>query len=205
MIKPIRPVHGTVHEPVSLEEARLHLRLDATGSPPSHPDDSLVEAIIIAARLSAQKYTGLVIASQTYQLALDAFPEGGISLETWPVSSITSITYVDEAGATQTLAATEYELDTFVVPAMAQLKYQKSWPKTRAQHNAVIVTFVAGFTNNQVSPNDNPTPESIKQAMLLTIGHLYANREAINVGNIVTEVPLGATYLLTQYRINLGV
>lgn len=204
MAKPLKPIHGNIQEPISIEDARLHLRLDATGSPPTHPDDALVEALITAARESAEIYTGLAIASQTYQLALDAFPEGDIELDIWPVSSITSITYVDEAGATQTLATTEYELDEYHRPSHIHLKYQKSWPKTRTQHNAVLITLVAGFTDH-LSPNTYPTPLSIKQAMLLTIGHLYANREAINVGNIVTEVPLGATYLLTQHRILLGV
>ena len=204
MAKPIKPIGTNVQEQITLAEARLHLRLDATGSPATHPDDSLVEALITASRQSAEIYTGLAIASQSYQLALDAFPDADIALEVWPVSSVTSITYVDVAGATQTLAATEYELDQYERPAHIHLKYQKTWPSTRTQHNAVLITFVAGFTNG-MSPNTYPTPLSIKQAMLLTIGHLYANREAINVGNIVTEIPLGATYLLTQHRINLGV
>jgi len=204
MVKPIKPVNNNVQEQITLEEARLHLRLDATGSPPTHPDDDLVDALITAARESAQIYTGVAIASQTYQLALDAFPAADIQLDVWPVSSITSITYVDQNGATQTLASTEYGLDEYNRPSHIHLKYQKAWPSTRAQPNAVLITFVAGFTDH-ISPNTYPTPLSIKQAMLLTIGHLYANREAINVGNIVTEIPLGATYLLTQHRINLGV
>ena len=42
-------------EPISLEKARLHLRLDTSGSPPSHPDDSLVTSLITAVRENAEE------------------------------------------------------------------------------------------------------------------------------------------------------
>lgn len=35
-----------------------------------------------------------------------------------------------------------------------------------------------------------------RAAMLLLVGHLYENREAVNIGNIVTEVPVGIKSLL---------
>lgn len=43
-------------------------------------------------------------------------------------------------------------------------------------------------------------PQAIKQAMLLMIGHWYATREAVNIGNIVSELPIGARALLAPYR-----
>jgi hypothetical protein len=47
-------------------------------------------------------------------------------------------------------------------------------------------------------------PTALKQAMLLMIGELYENREAINVGNIVSEIPYGMIHLMSPYRINMG-
>lgn len=44
-------------------------------------------------------------------------------------------------------------------------------------------------------------PEEFKAAMLLMIGHLYVNREAINIGNIVNELPLGWEDLLAPERV----
>jgi hypothetical protein len=32
------------------------------------------------------------------------------------------------------------------------------------------------------------------------IGHWFSNREAVNVGNIVSEMPLGAQALLAPHR-----
>lgn len=39
-----------------------------------------------------------------------------------------------------------------------------------------------------------------KAAMLLIVGHLYENREAVNVGSAAIETPLGAKSLLTFNR-----
>ena len=46
---------------------------------------------------------------------------------------------------------------------------------------------------------------AIQAACLLTLGHLYANREDVVVGTITAEMPKGATALLTPYRVGWGV
>ena len=43
--------------------------------------------------------------------------------------------------------------------------------------------------------------DDVKAAMLLLIGHWYANREAVNIGNITTEIPFAIEALLQPYRI----
>ena len=54
---------------------------------------------------------------------------------------------------------------------------------------------------------DNPNlvaavdfPASFKSAMLLLIGHSYANREAVVVGTITAEVPMAVESLLWSSR-----
>lgn len=44
----------------------------------------------------------------------------------------------------------------------------------------------------------------IKAAILLTVGHLYANREDVVPGS-VAALPMGAQYLLQPYRTDIGV
>lgn len=46
---------------------------------------------------------------------------------------------------------------------------------------------------------------AIQAACLLTLGHLYANREDVVVGTITAQMPIGATALLTPYRVGWGV
>lgn len=202
MIKPPRPSNNVAAEPITLDTARLHLRLDTEGSPPAHPDDSLVEALITAAREAAESYTGLAIANQTYTLALDAFPEKSIVLGKWPINAISSITYKDADNAVQTLSSADYFLDNYARPGEVALQPTKAWPPTAAVANAVVVTFTAGFTDD-LSPDPYPLPKSLKQALLLTIGHLYDHRESTSAVQKY-EVPLGVISLMTPHRISMG-
>ncbi|PTS71895.1 head-tail connector protein [Stenotrophomonas sp. HMWF023] len=47
--------------------------------------------------------------------------------------------------------------------------------------------------------------DAIRAAVLLTLGHLYANRENVVTGTIVSEMKEGTRSLLWPYRIGLGV
>lgn len=47
--------------------------------------------------------------------------------------------------------------------------------------------------------------DSIRAAVLLTVGHLYANREENVTGTIVSELKTGVQSLLMPYRISMGV
>uniref|UniRef100_A0A6M3M7V2 Putative head-tail connector n=1 Tax=viral metagenome TaxID=1070528 RepID=A0A6M3M7V2_9ZZZZ len=43
--------------------------------------------------------------------------------------------------------------------------------------------------------------EAIKAAVLLTVGHLYANREDVVIGASVAALPNGADFLLQPYKV----
>lgn len=183
-------------EPISLATARLHLRLDTSGSPASHPDDSLVSSLITAVRQNAEDYTGLTIAYATYEMRADSFEDLQISLQTWPINSITSVSYVDLDGTSKTLTTSDYTLDDYCRPA--RLKAATVFPAAKE----VTIRFTAGFTDGQ-SPNPYPMPKAIESAMLLMLGNLYDNRESVS-NTQSYERPMGATYLLNPYRIKLG-
>ena len=181
-------------EPVTLAEAQLHLRLDTAGSPPSHPDDSLVRVLISAARENAENYTGVTIAQAQYEVLGDVV-SNEMSLQTHPVTSISTVTYEDSDGVTQTIAASDYYVDNFARPA--RLIFKKNAPA-----RPTTVRFTAGYTDGN-SPNPYPCPAGVKAAIMIMLSNLYENRES------VTEVqsyerPQSSTYLLTPYRINMG-
>lgn len=202
-VRKVKAIGSVTTEPISLETARLHLRLDTMGSPPSHPDDALVTALITVAREAVENFTELTMAVNDFQLKLDYFADLAIDLGTYPVNSIASITYVDTNGTTRTLSSTDYVLDTFSKPAQVNLAFDKTWPAVRNQPNAVTVTFEAGYTGN-TSPVSNEVPKALEQAMLLTITDLYENRGAIGSKQNY-EIPIMAQYLMIPYRINMGV
>ena len=190
LIKTVQPTT----EPVTLAEAQLHLRLDTSGSPPSHPDDTLVETLITAARENAEQYTGVTIAQATYQVK-SAVTNEQISLQTYPVTNVSSVTYEDNDGVVQTVDSADYFVDNFQRPA--RLVFRRNSPGFDT-----TVTFTAGYTDGQ-SPNDYPTPAGVKAAILLMLGNLYENRESV-ASTQSHERPQSATYLLTPHRINMG-
>lgn len=46
---------------------------------------------------------------------------------------------------------------------------------------------------------------AVKAAILLILGHLYANREDVVTGTIATDIPMGSRALLMPYRTGMGV
>lgn len=203
----LKPITEPTEEPISLEDARLHLRIDADGnSPPAHPDDALISWLITAGRELAEAYTGRTIAPRTMEQALDYFPcRDEILIETLPVRSVTSITYRDSNGDVQALSEADYVLDdfkpdqTWLLPA-----FETDWPVTQSVVNAVRIRFEAGYDGHSETIPDKVLPGSIKAAILLMLGHYYENREDVIVGTSAVELPMGSKYLLNPFRLNVG-
>lgn len=183
-------VNAPTAEPVSLAEAKLHLRVD------DNADDALIAALITAARQHAEHDTRRPLVTQTWKLALDAFPDDVVTLDHAPVSAVVSVVYTDPDGASQTLGAGAYELDAITEPCRLVPAYGSSWPATRSQINAVAITYTCGYGAPEA------VPESIKRWMLLRIGALYENREEVLTGRAITLAPLPfVDALLAPYRL----
>jgi uncharacterized phiE125 gp8 family phage protein len=192
-------------EPITLAEARDHLRVTPYGSPAAHPDDDLILALIVSARDWCEQYLRRALATQTIAVVVDEL-NGAIELPYSPAQSVDSITYVDTDGATQTLATSVYQLDNYSEPPVVKLKYDQDWPTTRDQEDAATITYVAGYTDGE-SPNTYPLPGAIRAAMLLIIGNLYENRqENVMNGNQLNynSLPMGVYALLQPYRLGMG-
>lgn len=204
----LKLVTAPAEEPVSLAEAKAHVRQDLDA------DDALLTALIVAARETVESRLKRALVTQTWDLLLDAFParpgswppasvghryawEPAIRLPMPPLVSVTSVSYVDLAGDTQALASgTDYQVVSgernrpgLVAPAPGT-----SWPTAREQPAAVTVRFVAGYGDAAA------VPVAIRQAMMLLIGNWYANREAIITGTIATELPLAVRALLAAHE-----
>jgi uncharacterized phiE125 gp8 family phage protein len=190
-------------EPITLSEARKHLRIEPYGSPEEHPDDGYVTTLISIAREWCEKYLERALGTQVIQISVDNF-NSTIKLPNEPIQSVDTITYVDTNGDTQTLSTSVYELDEY--DYVIRLKYGQVYPAVRPQNDAVTITYTAGYTNG-VSPDTYPFPFSIKAAMLLIIGNLYENRQQDVLGNTrisLNSLPMGVYALLQPYRLGLG-
>src|SRR5690554_6904374 len=119
-------------EPVTLVEAKTHLRVDATD------EDALISSLIASAREHVEAFQLRALVTQTWRLSLDRFPRGRvIRLPRPPLQSVTSITYTDPGGAQQTLSNTLYDVDTDSEPGRIVLKDDADWPDTADVPRAV--------------------------------------------------------------------
>ena len=135
---------------------------------------------------------------ETWEDWLDEFADE-MTLRHSPAGSVSSISYIDTAGTTQTLDSSVYTVEAPAGPnpsrAVVRLAYGQTWPATRDVANAVRIRYTAGYANAEA------VPAPIRSAILLTIGHLYANREDVVTGTIASPLPRGADYLLRPFRL----
>lgn len=193
-------------EQITLEEARLHLRVTPDDdSPPAHPDDPLILALVSAARDYCEQNLFRGIAPQIVELVLDCFPPGAIKLPMSPIVSILSVKYTDGNGVEQTLSSTGYVLDNYSEPGRLVPAVSTTWPATLSGAvNAVKVRYDCGYSLPLDSPNYHPLPASIRSTMLLLIGHWYENREAVVVGTINSPLSFAVEVLLKPYQLRMS-
>ncbi len=175
----LRLTTAPVVEPLTAAELRAHCRIDDTF------EDAELEVFISSVRELLEKQRNCALISQTWTLKMDAFPDWEIELRRCPVLAITSVSYVDSDGTTQTLATSKYQLSTGSYPALLTPSYGNVWPTTRDQMDAVTVVFTAGY---------GTTPASVPTAAKLAIrmaGHdMDAIRGSVTKGEMV-QLPLG--------------
>lgn len=179
-------------EPVSLEEAKAHLRVDGA------TEDFYVAGLVAAARAHVENVTNRAVVQTQYRLDLPGWPAGGvITLPRPPLQAVTALQYVGEDGTLQTLASDQYAVTLPSGPCAPRgtirPAYEVTWPSTRRQGDAVQVTFLAGYA-------DHHAPPAIRHAVLLLIGLWFEAREAAAVGSIASvETPFGVKSLLAPY------
>jgi uncharacterized phiE125 gp8 family phage protein len=172
----LTPVTPPATEPVSLAEAKLHLRVVHSA------DDTLITAQIVAARERVEKEVRRALITQSWRYARDAFPFGDIALPLPVLRSVTSVEYVDEAGDVVTLDPSLYSVDAFSEPG--RIRPSDCWPSTKCSAlNAVRVVFEAGYGAS------SDVPASIKAAILLYLGDMFENRESQAAGVTLASNP----------------
>jgi uncharacterized phiE125 gp8 family phage protein len=131
--------------------------------------------------------------STTWTLALDRFPVGTdpILLPMAPLQSITSITYLDSSGASQTWSSAYYRVTVSRHPGRVVPIVGQSYPTTYQTTDAVTVRFVAGYGAASA------VPLALKQAILLLVTNWFENRSA--VGDAGKEIPFSVNALLQAY------
>lgn len=202
---PLQRTQPPTVEPISLAQAKKHLNQpdDFTD------DDTLIEALIAAARDYAEIETGRSLCTQKWRLTLDSFPgpslmgvqfgrgysipKHAIVLERPPVLSIESIQYLDTSSTQQTMPPANYIDPTLggtvrhdgrprITPVFGQI-----WPINQPQIGSVWVNYTAGYGDASAVATEVP---GVIAWMKLRLASLYENREEIIVGTRVVIAPL---------------
>lgn len=185
-------------EPVTLSEAKNHLRVDAT------TDDAYIGSLIQAAREWVEAYLDRTLVDTQWTMRLDQFPDDGtdpVELPRPPMAktaarTAVSITYTLESGSTAAMSANEFRVDRDSTPPSVLPLYSSAWPVHRHDDNSVTVTWWGGF-----GAAGSDVPAAIRHAMLMLIGHWYEQRGAVlATGAMPQEIEFGVSALLDSQR-----
>lgn len=192
----LRRITEPVVEPVSLAEAKAHLRID----PDFDADDLYVMSLISAARYHVETVADRTLIRSQWQMKLDAFPSWDIELPRPPITTgDIVVTYVPSDGVYLPVPFTNFREDRDATPAVIRPLWNRTWPPTRGAENDVTITYWAGYGDSGRS-----VPAPARHAMLMLVGGWYANRESIVQGSL-NPVPMAVEMLLGsinwgQYR-----
>lgn len=161
--------------------------------------DAQVEALIAVATMSAQETLGRAIGVQTWDWKPDVsgwvfqdYPcyrpywvNNGvywahfIELPLPPLVSVTSVSYLDSDGDTQTWAADQYRVSGIGGKGRISLADGASWPTLGAYPEALTIRFQAGYAT---------VPEPIIQAILLEAANLSSMMSSTTGGGELRRV-----------------
>ena len=161
-------------EPVTLAEMKLHLRVTAEA------EDDALAAMITAARVAAENFTGLAFMQQGLRLTLDSFDGAVLELPKTPLIAITAVT-VDGA------AKDDYTAD---IPTARIIT--ANLPRPAAPLAGIRIDFTAGFGE---TADDVPAP--LRQGIKQLVTRLFENRgEGMEAALMLS----GAAALFQPYR-----
>lgn len=183
-------------EPLSVAEAKVYLRVDTTA------DDGLIGVLIAAARQWVETFTRRALITQTLDQAFASFMglDNPLYLARAPLQSVTSITYLDQVGDTQTLDPSNYRVRAVSGPTAGrgwiELTSTTTLPRVYPRAEApVTVRTVSGYGNAATD-----VPAGLKAAIYLLLGDLYEQRQETILG-VSSRTKTTVERLLAPYRL----
>ena len=176
---------STPPEVISLAKMRKQLQLEDDFT----EDDTLISDFIEAAINQAENYINSEITQKTFTVTGKSF-EDVLAFKKQKIQAVTSITYKDEAGDSQTVTDTNYSLQT-VDKFENSIVFNENFelPKVKEYDPAAVTLNVTvGYAANKV-------PKAIKQAIILLVAFMYEHRV-----DSVKEKSTAAETLLQAYR-----
>ena len=167
---------------ISLSNLKNYLRIDTAD------DDTTLGFLLTSARATCEEYTGRLFGSGTVTYYMDGFIDS--VFPAGPVTAISSVQFYDVDNVLQTLSTARWYADLVGTPQ--RIAFDAPPAVYLERYNQVIINATAGHST---------VPAPVLQAIRIMVGHFYENRQAVLVGNIVNELPMGVQALLSPYRV----
>ena len=178
-------------EPVTLAEAKEWLRVDGTDQ------DGVITSLLLSARFWAQNYMRRSIIDQDLTARFANFPRQGVDfyLPRPPVGAVSSIEYVDSAGADQVYDVLDMDVEGTTELMRGQPDAAEEWPQGVF---SVEVAYNAGV------PGAAFVAEDIKTAIKIAVTQNFEFRgDQIAGSQFSTQQLKSSTVLLDNYRVFL--
>jgi uncharacterized phiE125 gp8 family phage protein len=165
----VRVVTPPTSEPVTIPEAKAQLSIGASDD--AH--DVELASFIAAAREEWERDTSTALITRTLEHRMAGFRDV-VKLTVRPAIAITSVKYIDEDGAEQTVSSGNYYLDT------DELRFLDTFtqPTTQTRSEAVRITYTAGY-----GAASTACPELDRMAIKLSLANRFENRDMIVSAN----------------------
>lgn len=176
-------------EPLDLVEVKSHLRVDIDD------DDALIAGLIASARDYVERETHNQLVAAKWKKTHTYLVKRKQLLPTHPTNYVDGIVYLDQAGATNTMATTVYDVLTNRMPAQIVLAYLQIWPANmRYQEDSVRMTYTAGY----LAPL---TADATANTVTVT-NRTYTNGDIVRLSNSGGALPGGLVANTDHYVIN---
>lgn len=170
--------------PISLDEAKHFLRVI------EDDDNDLITLMIKSATEHVENYTNRQLMEATFELVNNCIYQD-MQINKTPIKTIDKIEAMDENGAYQLVAPTDYYM--FMDYGQARIHFE-TFPQYKNDLRAIKITFICGY---------DTVPTAIIAYLKVLISTMYENRElytAVGGRRDNFENPL-AQKMLDMYRV----
>jgi uncharacterized phiE125 gp8 family phage protein len=184
----LRRISGPDFEPLTLDEARLALKLDTDLT----DEDQQISDWIVAAREQCEDFCKRTWCESTWLLTLDQFPDSGVWYDMWaeritlpmgPVIQVEQISYVDQQG--ERLELEDYQSALDAVPGYVMPPRNQCWPFARCGVGQIAIQYRAGYQSGGSPGDASKVPASVRQTMRAILSRWNEKRGEVDVEDLL--------------------
>jgi uncharacterized phiE125 gp8 family phage protein len=196
-------------EPVTPADLMAFARVDID------PGDGVLQRLLVAARQSVERDTGLDLIDQTWTAVLDDWPilpddatwgglragavaavasSGVIEIPRRPFQSLVSFRMRDATGTLHDVASSSYSIEASSDMGRIVCLPSAAWPFATGVADLIEIAFVIGFGSDAAD-----VPAELQTAVLMLGAHWHETREPVAAGR-VGSVPEHVRSILTSWQ-----